>query len=305
MRTTNVTEAIGTMNIQASSNTRPFSATLLISCPDRRGLVASVTAFIFEHNGNIIHLDQHVDFQHQIFFMRVEWDLAEFSIPTAAIAEHFRPIAERFGMTWSLRFSDFVPRMAIFVSHQTHCLYDIVSRYQSGEWQVDIPLIISNHTTAEPIARTFNIDYHFLPISKQNKHEQEQRQRALLEEYRIDFIVLARYMQVLSGEFVGDYPNRIINIHHSFLPAFAGAKPYHSAYDRGVKIIGATSHYVTAELDAGPIIEQDVVRVTHKDAVTDLVRKGKDLEKVVLARAIWYHIQHKILVYNNKTVIFA
>lgn len=280
------------------------SAILLISCPDRKGLVASITEFIFKNNGNIIHLDQHVDLQQEVFFMRVEWDLDQFRIPPDQLAAEFQAIAERFTMAWDLHFSDFVPRMALFVSDKTHCLYDILARYQSGEWNITIPVIISNHSIAEPIARTFNIDYHCLPITKDNKHAQEQHQLRLLAEYRIDFIVLARYMQILSAEFVAHYPHSIINIHHSFLPAFVGAKPYHSAYNRGVKIIGATSHYVTEELDNGPIIEQDVVRISHKDSVQDLVRKGKDLERLVLSRAIWYHLRHKILVYNNKTVIF-
>lgn len=286
-----------------SANT-PHSAALLIACPDRKGLVASVTEFIYKNNGNIIHLDQHVDFQQKVFFMRIEWDLADFLLPPEAIPPAFGELASRFQMNWSLRFSDVVPRMAVFVSNHVHCLYDILARYQSKEWRIAIPVIISNHADVEVIARQFNLDFHYMPVTSDNKHAQEQRQLALLREYQIDFVVLARYMQILSADFVTHYPNRIINIHHSFLPAFAGAKPYHSAYGRGVKIIGATSHYVTAELDNGPIIEQDVVRVSHKDSVKDLIRKGKDLEKVVLARAIWHHIQHKILVYNNKTFIF-
>jgi formyltetrahydrofolate deformylase len=280
------------------------SAVLLIACPDRKGLVATITEFIYTNNGNIIHLDQHVDAQHKIFFMRIEWNLADFRIPADAISAVFGEIATRFNMDWSLQLSDFVPRMAVFVSSQLHCLYDLLSRYQSQEWRIEIPLIMSNHRAAEQIVHQFAIDFHYLPVTRDNKREQEASQLELLHAYQVDFIVLARYMQILSGDFAAHYPNRIISIHHSFLPAFAGAKPYHSAYDRGVKIIGATSHYVTAELDNGPIIEQDVVRVSHKDAVRDLIRKGKDLEKIVLARAIRNHIQHKILVYNNKTVIF-
>jgi len=281
------------------------SAILLISCPDRKGLVAAITEFISSNNGNIIHLDQHVDLQENVFFSRFEWDLKDFAIDRQDIAEAFSPIARKFDMKWELRFSDYVPRMAIFVSKQTHCLYDVLSRYQSGEWQVEIPLIISNHELARPIAGKYDVDYHYFKMMAENKKEQEAAQIALLKEYNIDFIVLARYMQILSPEFIAHYPNKIINIHHSFLPAFPGAKPYHSAYARGVKIIGATSHYVTSELDAGPIIEQDIIRVSHKETIADFIRKGKDLEKIVLARAVWYHLQNKILVYHNKTVIFA
>lgn len=281
------------------------SAILLISCPDRKGLVATITKFISDNNGNIIHLDQHVDFLENIFLSRFEWDLQEFAIPREEIGSAFESIAKKFNMQWELHFSDSVPRMAIFVSKQTHCLYDVLSRYQSGEWRVQIPLIISNHTDAEPIAEKFGIPFHVFPITKETKKEQEAGQLALLAQHKIDFIVLARYMQILSPEFVQHYPNKIINIHHSFLPAFPGAKPYHSAYTRGVKIIGATSHYVTAELDSGPIIEQDIIRVSHRETIQDFIRKGKDLEKIVLSRAIWYHLQTKILVYNNKTVIFT
>jgi formyltetrahydrofolate deformylase len=280
------------------------SATLLISCPDKKGLVASITHFISKHEGNILHLDQHVDVEDNIFFMRVEWDLATFKIWRQDIATEFKPLADLYNMTWQLHFSDDVPRMALYVSKQSHCLYDILSRWQSGEFNVEIPLIISNHPNLQPIAEQFEIPYHVFPMTKDNKAEQEQAQLALLAEHDIDFVVLARYMQIVTDDFVGHYPQRIINIHHSFLPAFVGAKPYHQAYARGVKIIGATSHYVTAALDAGPIIEQDVTRVTHKDSVKDMVRKGKDLEKSVLSRAIWYHLQNRILIYNNKTVVF-
>lgn len=282
------------------------SATLLIHCRDRKGIVASVTDFISRNNGNILYLDQHVDAEKQRFFMRVEWDLADFLITKKRIGEHFRTlIAEKFGMRWRLHFSDEIPRMAIFVSRLPHCLYDILSRCQAGEWRVEVPLIISNHPDLEPVAKNFGIDYRLFPITKENKREQEEKQLALLKKLRIDFVVLARYMQILTDEFVSSYQNRIINIHHAFLPAFPGARPYHSAYDRGVKIIGATSHYVTSELDAGPIIEQDVARVSHSDSVEDLIRKGRDLEKVVLSRAIWHHLQRKILVYENRTVIFV
>lgn len=283
----------------------PLSAILLISCPDRRGLVATVTDFIFRRSGNILHLDQHVDQEANIFFMRVEWDLTGFTLDKDKIAEAFRPLAEEFGMQWALHFSDKVPRMAVFVSKQAHCLYDILSRYQSGDWRVQIPLIISNHRDLEPVAKSFNIPFHVFPMTPENKVQQEKTQLSLLKGHQIDLVVLARYMQIVSPDFINHYPNRIINIHHSFLPAFAGAKPYHSAYARGVKLIGATSHYVTADLDAGPIIEQDVLRVNHKDSIKDLIRKGQDVEKLVLAQAIWHHLQHRVLVYNNKTVVFA
>ncbi len=281
------------------------SAILLIHCPDRKGLVSAITEFIFNNDGNILDLDQHVDAEQEVFFMRVEWDLANFSIPADKIGEYFDTmLGEKFEMKWRLYFSDQKPKMAIFVSKMSHCLHDILSRSHSGEWDVDIPVIISNHPDLEAIAKSFGIDYHHVPVTKENKKEAEQIQLELLRKYEIDFIVLARYMQILSDDFVSHYPNKIINIHHSFLPAFPGAKPYHSAYERGVKIIGATSHYVTAELDAGPIIEQSVVRVTHKDSVEDLVRKGRDLEKVVLSQAIWHHLKRHILVYGNRTLIF-
>jgi len=287
------------------ANTAPDSATLLISCPDRQGLVATITDFIFKHQGNILHLDQHVDVQENVFFMRVEFDLTNFTISHNAIMNEFQPIAEQFDMDWKLKFSDDVQRMAIFVSKQSHCLYDVLSRWQSGEFKVEIPLIISNHPNLENVAQQFGIPYHVFPMKKETKREQEEKQHQLLQEHNVDFIVLARYMQIVTDDFIKPYPNQIINIHHSFLPAFIGAKPYHQAYARGVKIIGATSHYVTADLDAGPIIEQDVARVTHKDSVKDMIRKGKDLEKTVLSRAIYYHLQHRILAYNNKTVVFA
>jgi formyltetrahydrofolate deformylase len=284
---------------------RTRTAILLIHCPDRQGLVSAVTEFIFENKGNILELDQHVDVQQRAFFMRVKWDLAEFLIPADKIGEYFQTlIAQKFGMQWWLYFADEAPRMAVFVSKLPHCLYDILSRCRSGEWRVQVPLIISNHPHLEDIARSFNIDYHTFTVTPETKAEQEARQLALLRDYDIDFVVLARYMQVLTPSFIAHYPNRIINIHHSFLPAFAGARPYHLAHERGVKIIGATSHYVTDDLDAGPIIDQDVVRVSHRDTVADLIRKGRDLEKTVLARAIWHHLQREVLVYNNRTVIF-
>ena len=281
------------------------SAILLIHCPDKTGLVASITEFIYKNGGNIIDLDQHVDIENKVFFMRVEWSLEGFTIQKEKIGEYFNTlIAEKFGMNWEIYFSDHTPKMAIFVSKLSHCLYDILSRTQSGEWDVEIPLIISNHPDLEDVSKTFGIDYHCFRNVKENKAEIEGEQIKLLKEKGIDFIVLARYMQILTDNFVSHFPNKIINIHHSFLPAFAGARPYHSAYERGVKIIGATSHYVTAELDAGPIIEQDIMKVSHRDSVEDLVRKGKDLEKIVLSRAVWSHLNRNILIYKNKTVVF-
>ncbi len=281
------------------------SAILLISCPDKPGLVATITEFIFKYEGNILHLDQHVDSEANVFFMRVEWDLAEFKLERDGIVNEFQAVADKFDMTWKLHFSDERLKMAIFVSKQSHALYDILSRWKTGELNVDIPLIISNHSDMQAVSEQFGIPYHHFPITKDTKAEVEKAQLLLLESVQPDFIVLARYMQILTDDFVRHYPNRIINIHHSFLPAFIGAKPYHQAFARGVKIIGATGHYVTATLDAGPIIEQDIVRVTHKDSVRDMVRKGKDLEKTVLSRAIYYHINHRVLAYDNKTVIFV
>jgi formyltetrahydrofolate deformylase len=281
------------------------TAILLIYCPDKQGILASVTEFLNENKGNIIYLDQHVDREEGLFYMRVEWELAKFVIPREKIADYFETlIAGKYAMKFDLHFSDKRPRMAIFVSKMSHCLFDILSRYVGGDWDTDIPLIISNHETMRPIAQSFGIDFKVVEINSTNKAQQEQREIELLEEYKIDFVVLARYMQVLSDQFVKHYPNRIINIHHSFLPAFAGAKPYHAAHQRGVKIIGATSHYVTADLDAGPIIHQDVVRISHIDTVDSLIRKGRDLEKIVLSDAVYKHLQRKILVYNNRTVVF-
>ena len=287
------------------NNATSKSAILLIHCPDQKGIVISITEFIFKNGGNILYLDQHVDTGRQAFFMRIEWDLRDFGIVDEKIGEYFETlVAKRFSMNWRLHFSGEVLRMALFVSKLPHCFYDILARYEAGEWQVEIPLIISNHADMQPAAERLGADFVHLPISRENREVQERRQLELLQEYRIDFIVLARYMQVLSDEFISHYPNRIINIHHSFLPAFPGARPYHSAHERGVKIIGATSHYATSELDAGPIIEQDVVRVSHEDSVEDMVRKGRDLEKVVLARAVWQHLHHNVLVYENRTVVF-
>jgi formyltetrahydrofolate deformylase len=294
-----------TYNYKMNNNGKN-TATILMHCPDQRGIVAKVTEFLCENSGNIVYLEQHVDHQEEVFFMRIEWDLENFAIPQEKIADYFDTlIAQRYNMTWSIYFSDQVPRMAIFVSKMSHCLFDILARYRAGEWKVEIPFILSNHPEMEPVAKQFDIDYHFFPMDASNKKEQEVKEINLLKENKIDFIVLARYMQVLSEDFISQYPHRIINIHHSFLPAFPGAKPYHSAYERGVKIIGATSHYVTADLDAGPIIEQDVVRISHMDTIKNLIRKGQDLEKIVLSRAVYAHLQRKTLVYKNRTMIFS
>ena len=282
------------------------SATLLMSCPDQKGLVAAVTQFIFQHGGNILHLDQHVDAEAGVFFMRVEWDMTAFGLNREEVAQAFGlNVGKRFNMDWILRFSDQIPRMALFVSKQSHCLYDLLGRWQSGDWKVEIPLIVSNHKSLKPVADSFGIPFFAFDINASNKAEQEAVQIALVKEHRADFVVLARYMQILTGRFIAAFPNQIINIHHSFLPAFAGAKPYHAAYARGVKLIGATSHYVTEDLDAGPIIAQDVLQVNHKDSVADLVRKGQDVEKLVLAQAVWHHLNNRVLVYNNKTVVFT
>lgn len=275
-------------------------------CPDQPGIIAVITEFINANGGNILYLDQYVDKDNGIFYMRVEWDLDNFGIPTEKIRDYFETLyAIKYNMEFKISFTKRKQRMAIFVSKMSHCLYDILARYIAGEWDVEIPVIISNHPDMEIVAKQFNIPYEVIPVNKHNKEEMEAIEFSILDKYEVDFIVLARYMQVLSENFINKYPNRIINIHHSFLPAFVGAKPYHAAYDRGVKLIGATSHYVTTELDAGPIIEQDITRITHKDTVNDLVKKGRDLEKIVLSRAVEKHIQRKILTYKNKTIVFS
>lgn len=281
------------------------TAKLLLHCPDRPGILAEVTDFITVNKGNIVYLDQYVDRVENIFFMRIEWELEKFLIPKEKIEDYFETLyARKYTMVFRLYFSDVKPRMAIFVSKMSHCLFDMLARYTAGEWHVEIPLIISNHTDLKHVAERFDIPFYHFPITKENKAEQEQKELEILSKHRVNFIVLARYMQIISENMINAYPNRIINIHHSFLPAFVGAKPYHAAFERGVKIIGATSHYVTTELDAGPIIEQDVVRITHKDSVQELINKGKDLEKIVLSRAVLKHIDRKVLAYKNKTVIF-
>lgn len=282
------------------------TAILLIHCPDQQGILAAVTDFININKGNIVYLDQHVDYVQNTFFTRVEWDLANFIIPREKIEDYFNTLyAQKYNMSFKLYFSDIKPRMAIFVSKMSHCLFDILSRYFNNDLHVEIPLIVSNHPDLAWIGEKFGIPFHVIPITKENKLEQEKKELELLKKEKIDFIVLARYMQIISEEMIKEYPSKIINIHHSFLPAFVGAKPYHAAYERGVKIIGATSHYVTTELDAGPIIEQDVVRVTHKDTVQSFIHKGQDLEKIVLSRAVEKHIDRKVLAYKNRTVVFS
>ena len=282
------------------------TAKLLLHCPDRPGILAEITNFITVNGGNIVYLDQYVDHIEHVFFARVEWEIENFAIPRDKIQDYFSTLyAQKYNMSLRLYFSDVKPRMAIFVSKMSHCLFDMLARYSAGEWDCEIPLIISNHPDLQHVAEPFGIPYHVFPITRENKAEQEQKEMQLLRDNGITFIVLARYMQVISEKMIEAYPNHIINIHHSFLPAFVGAKPYHQAWERGVKIIGATSHYVTSELDAGPIIEQDVVRITHKDTPADLVMKGKDLEKIVLSRAVSKHIDRKVLAYKNKTVIFS
>lgn len=280
------------------------TAILLISCPDQKGLVASIANFLYQHNANILHADQHQDSELNLFLMRVEWDLDGFELDIEEFDRFFAPIAEKFQMTWKLAQSGHRPRMAIFVSRYDHCLADLLYRHQSGELACDIPLILSNHTDTQWLAEAYKIPFQHIPVEKDGKLEAEKDQLAILRHHHVDLIVLARYMQVLSADFIKHYPNRIINIHHSFLPAFHGAKPYHRAFERGVKLIGATSHYVTEILDDGPIIEQDVNRISHRDELDNLIQKGRDLEKMVLSRAVRWHIESRILLYANKTVIF-
>lgn len=279
------------------------TAILLVSCPDQQGLVAKIANFIYANGGNIIHADQHTDFATGLFLTRIEWQLEGFNLARELIAPAFAAIAQPLQADWKLHFSDTVPRIAIWVSRQEHCLFDLILRKQAGELKAEIGLIVSNHPDLQVVAEQFGIDYHHIPVNKENKPAAEAKQLELLRQYNIDLVVLAKYMQIISAEFIAQFP-QIINIHHSFLPAFVGANPYHKAYERGVKIIGATAHYVTADLDAGPIIEQDVVRVSHRDEVEDLIRKGKDLERVVLARAVRSHLQNRVLIYHNKTVVF-
>ncbi|MGL5079860.1 MAG: formyltetrahydrofolate deformylase [Microcoleaceae cyanobacterium] len=279
------------------------TASLLLSCPDQTGLVAKIANFIYSNGGNIIHADQHTDFSTGIFLTRIEWQLEGFNLPREVISPAFAAIAKPLNADWQIHFSDTVLRIAIWVTKQDHCLLDLLWRWQAKEIPAEIPLIISNHFDLQPIADQFGIDYHHIGVTQDTKSEQEKKQLECLKDYKIDLVVLAKYMQVLSSSFVDLFP-KIINIHHSFLPAFPGANPYQRAYKRGVKIIGATAHYVTENLDEGPIIEQDVVRVSHRDTVADLVRKGKDLERLVLARAVRLHLQNRVLIYQNRTVVF-
>ncbi len=280
------------------------TAILLLSCPDSKGIVANISNFIFKNGGNIIHSDQHTDFDSGTFFMRIEWELRDFMIPRERIGEEFSALAGRFMMNYRLLFSSDVQRIAIFVSKLDHCLYDLLLKNKSGEIKAVIPIIISNHTDLKSVADYFGIYFRFFPMKDRLKEEIETEEIKLLEKFSIDLVVLARYMQILSSNFIDKYPNRIINIHHSFLPAFVGAKPYHQAYRKGVKVIGATSHYVTEELDNGPIIDQDVLHVSHRDSLEDLICKGQELEKTVLTRAVKYHLENKTLVFGNKTVVF-
>jgi formyltetrahydrofolate deformylase len=280
------------------------SAILLISCPDRKGEVATIADFVYRHNGNILHADEHADEESGLFLMRVEFDPKDFDIDLVDFGKHFSPVAETFSMKWRLAQSSHRQRMIILVSKYDHCLVDLLYRHKSGELACEIPLIISNHADNQAIADFYKIPYAIVPVTKENKREAEGRIHDLIDRQQPDFIVLARYMQILSSDFVNRYPQRIVNIHHSFLPAFVGARPYHQAFERGVKLIGATSHYVTEVLDDGPIIEQDVVRVSHRDTVEDLIRKGRDLEKVVLSRAVRWHVENRVLLYGNKTVVF-
>ncbi|MCA1963319.1 MAG: formyltetrahydrofolate deformylase [Prosthecobacter sp.] len=281
------------------------TATLLIHSPDRPGLVHDVTGFIFAHKGNIIDLQQHIDPSENAFFMRLEWSLENFTLEKTEIHDRLQPMARRHEMQMRLHFSTQRKRVALFVSKEAHCLYDLLARHEAGDLPVDIPLIIGNHETLRPAAERFGIPFHHFPITRENKLAQEAAQIQLLKKEAIDTVVLARYMQIISPAMIAAFPNQILNIHHSFLPAFVGAKPYHQAHERGVKIIGATSHYVTSELDQGPIIHQDVMRVSHEDQVQDLVRLGRDLEKTVLAKALWWHVRNQVLVYRNKTIIFG
>ena len=277
---------------------------LLIDCPDRKGIAAAVSDFLYRHDANILHADEHQDAESGLFLMRVEWDLAGFDLSRDDCARQFTAVAERFQMRWQLRWSEQRQRLALFVSKYDHCLVDLLYRQQSGELPCVIPLVVSNHPDTRRWADFYGVPFHFVPVEPGRKAEAEGKQLELLHDHKVDLVVLARYMQVLSPEFVARYPRRVINVHHSFLPAFSGARPYHRAFDRGVKLIGATSHYVTEDLDEGPIIEQEVVRVSHRDGLDDLLQKGRDLEKVVLSRAVRWHIDHRVLAYAHKTVVF-
>ena len=281
------------------------TATLLVCCPDRKGLVAALAQVLYGHGANILDADQHTDPVAEQFFQRIKFDMSDLRTDRHSLQTAIGEVADRFSMSWRLCDQTHRYRTAVFVSKYDHCLYDLLLRRQSGELRTDIPAIVSNHPDLKPVAEQFDIPFHLFPITKENKAEQEERTLELLRGAGIDLIVLARYMQILSDDFLNSFSGSVINIHHSFLPAFVGSKPYTRAFERGVKLIGATAHYATAELDEGPIIEQDVVRCSHRDSVQDLVRKGRDLEKVVLARAVRWHLEDRILVYDNKTVVFS
>ena len=278
------------------------SAVLLIDCPDRKGLVARVSGLLYERGANILHADQHIDHELGLFFMRVEWELDGFDL--AGFKAVFAPMAAELGMTWKLTSSARPPRIALFCSQYLHCMADLLHRWRTGELVCEIPIIVSNHREAENLAAFYGVPFEFMPITAQTRPDVEARQLELLALHEVELVVLARYMQILSPQFVSQYPAAIINVHHSFLPAFTGAKPYHAAHARGVKLIGATSHYVTEVLDDGPIIEQDVARISHRDQVEDLVARGRDLERMVLSRAVRWHLDRRILCYGNKTVVF-
>ena len=280
------------------------NAILLLSCPDQRGIVARLSNFIFNNNGNIVHADQHTSKSGNLFFMRIEWELNGFALGREEIPVVFAPLARQYDMKWDLHFTDYAPRMAIFVSKHLHCLHDLILRRHMGELGAGIEAVISNHPDARELVEQFGLKFFHFPITDRNKDQQEDRELELLLEMKIDLVVLARYMQVFSGKFLKYYGHRAINIHHSFLPAFAGGNPYQQAYDRGVKIIGATGHYVTEQLDEGPIIAQDVIKISHRDTIADIQTKSKDLERVVLARALRLHLENKILVYGSKTIVF-
>lgn len=277
----------------------------MISCPDKAGIVAALSTFLYENRGNIVDIDQHVDLEEGVFFMRVEWELEGFAIARDGIAAALAPLVERFAMRWELHFSDIVPRVALFVTKDNHCFYDLLSRHESGELRMDIPLIVSNREDLKPVAERFGIPFRHFPITAATKEAQERAEIAMLREEKVDLVILARYMQILSPLMTEAFPNRIINIHHSFLPAFPGARPYHSAHKRGVKLVGATSHYVTEDLDEGPIIAQGVTPVSHSDSVQDFIRKGRALEQTVLSRAVWLHLNRRTLVHANRTIVFG
>jgi len=287
------------------TKTEHSTATLLLSCHNRKGLVAAVARFLYEHGADIVHADHHIDLEASIFFMRIEWNLADFSLDPDQTRKEFGNLAAELDMEWQLHYSTRIQRVALFVSKQDHCLLDLLWRYKAGEFpNTEIPLLVSNHLDHGLVAKEYGMEFRHFPITPETKEAQEKKEIALLKDSEIDLIVLARYMQILSPRFVDEFPRRIINIHHSFLPAFVGGNPYRKAYQRGVKLVGATSHYVTEKLDEGPIIDQDVVRVSHRDTLEDLIRKGRDLEKQVLAHAVRAHLSHNVLSYANKTVVF-